>query len=153
MAQIDVFGIDALRMADYADNQSSSSSSNDLSRLFFEKCLPGMIRSRKLLLKNNTDVTVKYHWAIFPDEKTLKTNALVAEGKTGGGVFQPAQSFDFSISPSTGVFEPQQVLEFDVKFACRLPFAVYENATLFIDDIPMASAKDVSPHLAAFVAA
>jgi len=36
-----------------------------MSVVYFENALPKVPQKRKLLLKNQTDVTVKYHWNIF----------------------------------------------------------------------------------------
>ena len=67
-----------------------------MSRIFFEKSLPGMTRTRTLLLKNQTDVSVKYHWNLFKSHAGNSTDDNVFSSKP--------DDFAFSITPSSGVF-------------------------------------------------
>lgn len=61
MAELIIYGIDELRVDDF------KGSSEPMSKLFFEGVLPGVSKTKKLLLKNTTDVNVKFHWNIFKE--------------------------------------------------------------------------------------
>lgn len=93
MAEISIHGIDALRMADF------NGGTETMSRIFFEHAVPRVLKTRKLLLKNETDVMVKYHWNLFQqNNQNANHNSIV---------FDKKEDYSFSIKPMEGFFQPQ----------------------------------------------
>ncbi|KAL4472936.1 hypothetical protein ABPG72_007813 [Tetrahymena utriculariae] len=144
MAEVAIYGVDDLKVSDFKEELQN------MNRMFFENALPGIQKTRKLLLKNTSDVEIKFHWNLFKDimiqqdQKSAKTDVGGSDYQT---LFDNKEDYCFNINPISGVFAPQQILEFQFSFLTNQPVPIFENATFFIDEIPFESIRNVSPYL------
>jgi len=67
MAELSVYGIDDLQIEEFAAQYSSN-----VQKIFFPDAFPNETVTRKLLIRNKTQVKVKYHWSVFKTDRRSK---------------------------------------------------------------------------------
>lgn len=96
-------------------------------KIFFKNAVPNQRSVRVLKIRNKTSVQVQYHWSLFKNQKELELND---------------EEFYFSIQPSEGVFQPDEVVSFEVSLKSSLYYPLFEYANLIIDEIPFESIRN-----------
>ena len=104
------------------DEINVASSEEKLKTLFFEDTYPYSSLERKIIVLNNSNSPVKYHWHVV-NTKDYET------------LFEEAQEY-FEITPREGMFNEHEQITFSIKFSPEQAIDYSYQVDLFIEDIP-----------------
>lgn len=111
------------------DNILLEGISEKLESFYFDRAFPNSFGIKHVKFENLSSVIVKYHWSIYEISDKLVN-------------LKDSESI-FSIEPNEGIFNPQETIEFIIKFFPKNPKIYEYKLDLILEDIPFQSIKNL----------